>query len=91
MPYFLAPLWKTNLSSLSETELWDHFEKCLKVHDWTYSFSDDHGVWIAGKEQKDHLNKILGELRSIDADRANKMYYEACPWLNADGSRRDDW
>jgi len=91
MPYFLAPLWNTTLTSLNEEELWDHFEKCLKAHDWTYNYSDDHGVWRAGEEQAAHLNKVLEGVRAVDRERADRMYYGACPWMNEDGTHDKNW
>ena len=31
------------------------YEKKLKAHDWYYQYSDDHGVWRAGKAAHDAL------------------------------------
>jgi hypothetical protein len=89
MPYFLAPIWKTTLDSLSNEELWVHFEKCLKAYDWYYSTTDDHGVWRAGEEQNEHLQAVSDRVRELDRERADRIYCKACPWLNEDGSRAD--
>jgi hypothetical protein len=83
MPYSLAPLWKLDINSLSEEELWEHFEKCLKAHDWTYDYSDDHGVWRAGEEQTTHLHAVLTIARKYDRERAVNMYNSANPWIDA--------
>lgn len=39
------------------------FYKKLQVHDWTYMFSDDHSVWLRGKEADAELAR---EAQSID-------------------------
>ena len=87
MPYFLAPLWRTNTTELSEGELWEHLEKCLSAHDWYYMASEDDGVWQAGEEQKSIVEELMSRLRLLDANRADLMYYTACPWTAEDGTR----
>ncbi len=89
MPYFLHALWKTDLKELSEADLWEHYEKCLKAHDWTYQYSDDHGVWRAGTEESDHLSAIRKLTEADDKDRSDKLYWRHCFWLNEDGSRKE--
>lgn len=80
MPYMLHPLWKTSLSSLSEDELWEHYETCLRAFDWYYSYSDDHGVYQAGTEQQAHVHALRTKLTEVDADRANALYEKHSPW-----------
>lgn len=86
MPYFLHPLWKTTLGSLTEEQLWEHYDKCLRAHDWTFEYSDDHGVWRAGTEERDHIAAIRKILSESDEDAANKLYWKYSPFLNEDGS-----
>lgn len=91
MPYFLAPLWTTDPTELSEEEMWEHYERCLKAHDWMYMMSDDGGVYRAGEEQRNHIALLFEHLRLKDQPRTENLYNKHAPWLNEDGSRRDDW
>lgn len=81
MPYFVALLWKTDITSLSENELWRHYERCLAAHDWTYEDSDDHNVWLAGMEQSNHLLRVRQAVSKLDKQRADSLYNEKCPWI----------
>ena len=89
MPYYLSPLWTTKLNGLSEDQIWDHLEVCLKAFDWTYNFSDDGGVYRAGVEQNNHLDAVMKYCRELDEDRANTLYYKHSFWHNEDGSRKE--
>lgn len=80
MPYVLAPLWKTKISSLSEEERWEHLQVCLKAYDWYYAMSDDHGVWRSGEDQRAHLEQLMETLAKTDGERVQEMYDKASPW-----------
>lgn len=90
MPYFLAELWKTPLEPLTDPknadELWDHYEKCLIAHDWTFEFTDDFGVWRAGQEQRLYLNTVRDLCSKRDEERTSKLYFKYSFWHNEDGS-----
>lgn len=34
----------------------DEFVNQLKAHDWFYDYSDDHKVWVAGRESANKLS-----------------------------------
>lgn len=91
MPYVLAPMWEVVLPDLSEDELWDHYAKCLSAHDWLYMFSSDPGVLRAGTEQCDHLTDIISLTTTYNEERSDEMYNTACPYLNDDGTRMEDF
>lgn len=42
----------------------DEFVNQLKAHDWFYDYSDDHRVWVAGRES---ANKISGKALSHES------------------------
>ena len=89
MPSVLGRIWTQPIADLSEPELWELYEKCLKGHDWYYNYSDDHSVWRNGCTQSDRLTTLRGQLSDIDEARSNRMYWLACPWLEMDGSRKE--
>lgn len=85
MPYFLAPLWTKTLGSVTDEQLWEHYEKCLAAYDWYFAMSDDQGVWRAGQEQRDHLEAVMERLKQIDEDRTIELYTQASPWDDHEG------
>lgn len=89
MPYFLADLWKTDLETLEGEELWEHLERCLTAHDWTFDYSDDHGVWMAGLEQLNHLQLVREKCEDIDTEKSNDLYFHHSPFRNDDGTLID--
>lgn len=89
MPYYLAEIWKTDIDQLTTPELWEHYEHCLKAFDWTYNFSDDHGVWESGREQESHLESVRHILEQIDDTRADDLFYKYSFWHNPNGSRKE--
>lgn len=52
----------------------DEFVNMLKGHDWFYDYSDDHSVWIAGRESANKLSakalshEIYAEIYRMWAD-----------------------
>lgn len=46
-------------------------EFCLKVHDWTYSYSDDHRVWSAGSA---NFKKIRSLIDQVDREKAKELW-----------------
>jgi len=66
-------LWLIDVSTLSTDELWEHFEACLKVHDWYFAMSDDHRYWIAGIAQRNHLDECVKRLNDVDASRKDAL------------------
>jgi len=35
------------------------FYDLLKVHDWSFNYSDDHRHWQKGRDQLEHIQRIL--------------------------------
>lgn len=90
MPATLDKFWKTNLETLNEEELWDHYKRCLMRHDWTFEYSDDFDVLSVGQEQAYHLREVRNAAAVFNEGRAMKMYIENCPYLNDDGTERTE-
>ena len=86
MPYYLTDLWKEDFHEMNNEQLWKHYEDCLKAHDWTYSYSDDHGVWQAGEDQYDHLKHVKLIAEELDREKAQKLYWKHSFWFNEDGT-----
>lgn len=74
--------WETNLEELSEQELWEHYEKCLKKHDWTYDFTEEEEIRQIGQTQFSHLAAARILVGTMDEKRATEMYFEYCPFLH---------
>lgn len=36
----------------------------LRTHDWFYEYSDDHGVWRRGSDERDQLRRLQEEIDS---------------------------
>ena len=61
------------MSIIDETN-WESFEHLLKIHDWYYSYSDDHRVWQRGQTAEDTLQRRFRSLKEVDAPRAQALY-----------------
>lgn len=64
----------------------DQFQRLLGGMDWYYNYSDDHSVYLAGQRRMDSLQAMV---RKLGPD-AQLTFNRACPWLNEDGSRKED-
>lgn len=61
-------------------DLWDQ----LNRHDWYYTFSDDHGVWLRGEAERNRLNGLAA---SIEGGKElmgsfSEHYFTGEPWGN---------
>jgi len=56
------------------SDLFYHFERELKRHDWTYAYSDDHNVWRRGESHFDLIKKLMKKCESIDSKRTTELY-----------------
>lgn len=75
-----APSWAP-LTANSLKEFYDLLER----HDWFYSFSDDHSVWLAGNRRQKELQAIAenGGQEYIDLLKAYEDHmYSGKPWDN---------
>ncbi|GIV03921.1 MAG: hypothetical protein KatS3mg015_2751 [Fimbriimonadales bacterium] len=43
------------------------FAGMLLAHDWTFEYSDDHGVWAAGRYERGRIEDWLPRLRRLGA------------------------
>ena len=68
------PLFEIKTHTLTLEKLWEHFEACLKAHDWTYEYSDDFRYWSKGKGERDYINHTRKVLEKHDAPRAQALY-----------------
>ena len=83
---FDSEFWTKDPGNMNQEELWDHYKACLRRHDWTYNYSDDHGVWRHGVAQRDHLLLIRERVEELDEKTATELYNHHSPFLNDDGS-----
>ena len=63
------------MEKLTEEELY----KILKSRDWSFDFSDDHGVWERGRKSLLKLQQILQEVKENQPELINvieKFYNE---------------
>jgi hypothetical protein len=66
--------FETNTSNMSNDQLWIHYESCLKLHDWSYDYSDDFYIWEIGSKERHHINNLLLKLGQIDSFKAQSLY-----------------
>ena len=43
---------------------WEDYMDKLRKHDWYYEYSDDHGVWRRGSDERDQLRRLQEEIDS---------------------------
>ena len=57
-------------------------EKELKEHDWTYEYSDDHGVWVSGSSHQKRIKRMVEDAYAEGCDPADLFYqyypYDGC-------------
>ena len=56
-----------------EERLLDEFEYLLKTFDWSYQYSDDHGVWRRGRA---HAEAIANKFKELN-DHSLELYKKA--------------
>ena len=91
MPRSLNPIYELTFTTMAEPGIWDHYEQCVRNHDWTYEYSDDHSIWVAGNKERDYIDAFRTHLQELDRSRADLLFYKYCPWLNDDGTRNVEW
>lgn len=69
----LDDIWCIDIKTLSDDELWEHFGKMLKQHDWYYAMSDDHRIWTRGTVQKAHITECSDILGKLDIGRRDSL------------------
>jgi len=79
MPRSINQNFKKATASLSNSELWEHYELCLKQHDWSYQYSDDFQVWRVGSDERTYLVNLCDKLGAIDNDRSTNLFAKYRP------------
>jgi len=82
------PLYEIDWSGFEEDVLWEHYEKYLKSHDWSYEYSDCHKYWASGSRERAETYKLKTYLGKIDKKKADEMFFKASPFYNDDGTTR---
>jgi hypothetical protein len=57
-------------------EDWRNFEQHLRSHDWTYQRSDDHRVYINGRDEAIEIANLYDKLKRVDKKRAERLYQQ---------------
>ena len=56
-------------------------ETLLKTHDWTYNYSDDHGVWRRGQKHANEIRRQKDICCGLGLDElANKLHDKYNPF-----------
>ena len=79
MPRPPHPKFNVNYSSLTGEELWNHYEDCLKYHDWSFQYSDDYSYFRLGKQERAYLISFCEKLKKLDDNRAVGLFNQYRP------------
>jgi len=64
----------------------------LKHHDWTYEYSDDHGVWVGGTAHRNKIKKMVEDCYAEGEDPADLFYkyypVDGCHGISGYGIKR---
>jgi len=53
----------------------------MELHDWYYSYSDDHGVWQRGLESVKIMTAKMNELKELGFEaQVDELWESNCPW-----------
>jgi hypothetical protein len=53
----------------------------MSLHDWYYSYSDDHGVWQRGLESVKIMTAKMNELKELGFEaQVDELWESNCPW-----------
>jgi hypothetical protein len=61
---------------MSLNEKVSHLVNLLYKHDWSFEFSDDHGVWKRGCNSFDELKAAMKEANKADSEEATKIFWD---------------
>ena len=70
----LNPIFSKNPNQMSGNKIWEHYEECLKCHDWTYQYSDDTSYYQRGSTELKYILMIRKGLALRDAVRADELF-----------------
>jgi tryptophanyl-tRNA synthetase len=55
-------------------------EMKVKSHDWYYQYSDDHRMWVRGKDQRHVIDNMMKDLFAAGLEaEAIEVYNANCP------------
>ena len=74
MPRPANPLFSKDFKLMTQDELWQHYEACLKAHDWQHEYSDDYQVWSLGFDESTYIDNLGERLHRIDRKRTLSLY-----------------
>jgi hypothetical protein len=53
----------------------------MELHDWYYSYSDDHGVWQRGLDSVKIMTAKMNELKELGFEaQVDELWESNCPW-----------
>ena len=58
-------------------------EKELRQHDWTFNYSDDHGVWQSGTSHQKRIKVMVEDAYAEGIDPAD-LFYQYYPMEGCD-------
>lgn len=62
-------------------EMEQELEEKLKVHDWTYMYSDDGSAYRRGEEQSTEIRKLTVQLREMGRfEEVEALVNQYSPW-----------
>ena len=70
----LNPLFSQDPNQMSGNEAWQHYEQCLKYHDWNYQRSDDSSYYHAGATERSYILMMRRGLTQRDEVRADELF-----------------
>ena len=64
-----------------ENDMLTNFENALKSHDWFFDFSDDHSVWLRGRDEREFLRATAKQLvaNGMDSIEVANLWNEFAP------------
>jgi hypothetical protein len=53
----------------------------MELHDWYYTYSDDHGVWQRGLDSVKIMTAKMNELKELGFEaQVDELWESNCPW-----------
>jgi len=79
MPRPANPKFSVNYSNLTGDALWNHYEDCLKYHDWSFQYADDPTYHRLGKAERGYLIRFRDALKKLNEKRATELFNQYRP------------
>lgn len=70
------------MSKMAEIDMMlQDLEEHMQVHDWYYTYSDDHGVWQRGHDSANSMTAKMNELKELGfVAEVDELWETHCPW-----------